>query len=176
MNRTASQKTVNASARLIRHLCTPACAVRRILPPSALQAITDAIHRSETRHRGEIRFAVESALDLHSLLRRQPPHERARDVFAQLRVWDTAENNGVLIYLLLADRQLEIVADRGVHERVGMAGWEAICQRMEAALREGRFEAGVLEGIEAVTDILVREYPASGPNPNELPDQPVVLR
>lgn len=163
-------------ARLIRHLCTPARAVRRVLPPTALQAITAAIRQSETGHRGEIRFAVESTLDLQPLLQGQSPRERACDVFARLRVWDTAENNGVLIYLLLADRQVEIVADRGVHARVGAAGWEAICLRMESALHEGRFEAGVLDGIQAITEILVREYPASSPTVNELPDHPVVLR
>jgi uncharacterized membrane protein len=162
--------------RIIRHLSTPTRAVRRVLPLSAMRAIAEAIRQGETRHSGEIRFAVESALDLPPLLHGQSPRERACEVFAQLRVWDTAENNGVLIYLLLADRQVEIVADRGVHARVGAGGWEAICQRMEGELRAGRFEAGVLEGIHAVTEILVREYPASGPNTNELPDQPVVLR
>lgn len=140
-----------------------------------MQTIADTIRRGETRHRGQIRFAVESALDLNPLLRGQSPHERACDVFAQLRVWDTAENNGVLIYLLLADRQVEIVADRGVHARVGTTAWEAICLRMETALRKGRFDAAVVDGIQAVTNVLIREYPASGPTVNELPDQPSVL-
>ena len=162
-------------ARLIRHLCTPDRALNRVLPPRALQAIGDAIREGETRHRGEIRFAVETALDLQPLLRGQSAQDRAGDVFAQLRVWDTAGNNGVLVYLLLADRQVEIVADRDAHARIGTAGWEAICRRMEAALRDGRFEAGVIEGIRAITDLLAREYPASGPTANELPDHPVVL-
>ena len=96
-------------------------------------------------------------------------------MFAHLRVWDTEENNGVLIYLLLADRQVEIVADRGVHARAGTAGWEAICRRMEVHFRAGAFEAGVIEGIEAVSEILTREYPATGKSTNELPDQPVVM-
>ncbi len=162
--------------RILRHLSLPPWAVRRSFPTRTLAAIEDAIRKNETRHRGEIRFAVEATLDLRPLLRDETPCERAREVFASLRVWDTAENNGVLVYLLLADRDVEIVADRGIDARVGGAGWEAICRSMEAAFREGRFEAGVIDGIRAIGEILSREYPATGgANPNELPDRPTVL-
>jgi len=161
--------------RIIRHLCTPHRMVRRLFPASSMRAIEQAVHQSEGRHRGQIRFAVESALDGHLLFHGVSAADRAKDAFEHLRIWDTEENNGVLIYLLIADRHVEIVADRGVHARTGAAGWEAICQRMEAAFRAGRFEAGVLEGIEAVTEILTREYPATGKPTNELPDQPVVM-
>jgi uncharacterized membrane protein len=161
--------------RIVRHLCTPQWATRRAFPRQSLKAIEEAVRRSEGLHRGEIRFAVETSLELPSLLRGEMAAARAQDIFSRLRVWDTAENNGVLIYLLMADRDVEIVADRGVHERVGASGWEQICQRMESAFRAGRFEAGVIEGIEAVTGILAREYPASGAGTNELPNRPVML-
>lgn len=161
--------------RIIRHLATPLGSVRRAFPPSVMQAIETAIRDGEARHRGQVRFAVESALPIHPLLAGQAATDRAREAFASLRVWDTAENNGVLVYLLLADRNVEIVADRGVHARVGTEGWETICKAMEAEFRAGHFEAGVLLGLRHITEILAREYPSTGPDTNELPDKPVVL-
>lgn len=161
--------------RIIRHLWTPQRVVRRAFPAPVMKAIGDAIQQSERRHRGQIRFAVESVLDWRRLANDVQPPERALEVFARLRVWDTAENNGVLIYLLLADRDVEIVADRGVHDRVGPEGWEAICRRMEQSFAGGRFEEGVLKGIEAVTEMLVKEYPATGHGINELPNEPLIV-
>lgn len=140
-----------------------------------MRAIEAAIGESETTHSGEIRFAVEAALDPMALLQGRSARERAVEVFSQLRVWDTECNNGVLIYLLLADRDVEIVADRGIHRDVGQSGWEMICREMERAFRQGHFEQGVVEGVRAVAFHLVRHYPASGANENELPDRPVVL-
>ena len=110
-----------------------------------------------------------------ALLHDRSARERAVEVFSHLRVWDTERNNGVLIYLLIADRRVEIVADRGIHRDVGPQGWEAICREMERSFRQGRFEQGVVEGIRAVASHLVRHYPASGANENELPDEPVIL-
>ncbi len=153
----------------------PPWCVRLAFPARTLRAIEAAIHESEDTHAGEIRFAVESALPLFPLLRGQTASARALEVFSQLRVWDTERNNGVLIYLLLADHDVEIVADRGVHARVGGEGWEKICREMETLFREGKFEQGVLFGIRAVSDHLVRHYPAQGKNRNELDDKPVVL-
>ena len=161
--------------RILRHLWTPQRIVLRAFPASVMRAIGEAIHQSERRHRGQIRFAVESVLDWQRLIRDESPPERALDVFSRLRVWDTAENNGVLIYLLLADRHVEIVADRGVHARVGADGWEPICRRMEQHFAAGRFEEGVLQGIQAITEFLVKDYPSTGPAANELSDDPVVL-
>ena len=161
--------------RILRHLWTPHRIVRRYFPAPVMKRIGEVIKASERQHRGEVRFAVESVLDWRRLIRDEQPHERALEVFARLHVWDTAENNGVLIYLLLADRHVEIVADRGVHERVGTTGWEPICRRMEQSFAAGRFDEGVLLGIQSVTDILTKEYPATGPSANELPDEPVVL-
>jgi len=161
--------------RLFRHLLTPPWRVRLAFPTRTLRAIEAAIRECEKTHAGEIRFAVESDLHLFALLRGQPARERALDVFSQLRVWDTEHNNGVLIYLLLADRDVEIVADRGVHARVGAEGWEKICREMETSFRAGQFEEGVLSGIRAVGVHLARHYPAQGEGRNELPDKPVVL-
>ncbi|MEO8136430.1 MAG: TPM domain-containing protein, partial [Betaproteobacteria bacterium] len=126
-------------------------------------------------HVGEIRFVVEGALDGAPLYSGQSARERAIDVFAQLRIWDTEHNNGVLIYLLLADRDVEIVADRAIHSTVGTDGWDAICRTMEAAFRQGDFEGGVIAGIEAVTQHLIVNFPATADTRNELPDAPLAL-
>ena len=161
--------------RIMRHLSSGRAAVRRALPPRALDAVERAIRETETRHDGQIRFAVEAALDLSPLLAGQAARERAIEVFSELRVWDTEHNNGVLIYLLLADRDVEIVADRGIHARLGTETWEAICREMEAAFRNGQFEAGALAGIHAVGEHLARHFPVRGDKSNEMPDRPVVL-
>ena len=161
--------------RMTRHLFTTIWSTRRAFPRSSLDAIEQAIGQSERTHRGQIRFAVEHALDLPDLVRGVTARNRAVEVFARLRVWDTEHNNGVLIYLLLADRDVEILADRGVHARVGPEGWEAICRQMEQAFRSGDFEGGVIRGIRAVSGHLERHYPSEGAQPNELPNRPVVL-
>lgn len=162
-------------ARIARHLLTGRRQVTTLFPPPVLAAIERAIKQCEATHRGQICFAVEGALDGAPLWRGQSAHERALDVFARLRVWDTEHNNGVLIYLLLADRNVEIVADRGIHVRVGAEGWETICRAMEAEFRRGHFEAGVLFGIRAIGTHLAAHFPGDGAHGNELPDAPVVL-
>ena len=161
-------------ARVTKHLLGNRSRVRKAFPPSALAAIEQAIKASEASHAGQIRFVVEGALDGAPLFRDQSARERALDVFSNLRVWDTEHNNGVLIYLLLADRDVEIVADRGVHAHVGNDGWEDICRAMEVEFRAGHFERGVIAGINAVTQHLARHFPKTGSG-NELPDAPVVL-
>ncbi len=161
--------------RIMRHLSTGRASVRRAFPPHTLDAIERAIREIEAQHGGQVRFAVEDALDLSPLLAGQTARERAIDVFSLLRVWDTGHNNGVLIYLLLADRDVEIVADRGIDAKVGKQAWEEICQEMEATFREGRFEEGVLAGIRDVGKHLIQHYPHTGEKLNELPDRPVLL-
>src|SRR3954452_15106277 len=161
--------------RIGRHLLEHNWRLRRIFPPSVLSAIEQAIKAGEARNLGQVRFAVESALDGKPLFRNQSARARAHDVFSQLRVWDTAHNNGVLIYLLLADRYFEIIADRGIDARVGAAGWENICREMEAEFKAGNFEQGVIAGIEAVSQQLALYFPKQGPGSNELPDAPVVI-
>ena len=160
--------------RLVRHLCELPRITRRVFSTSALAGIEEAIRESEKRHAGQIRFVVEGALDPLAIWRNLSATDRALQVFSSLGVWDTEHNNGVLIYLLLADRDVEIVADRGIHRRVGAAGWEAICREMEAQFRAGRFEQGVLAGIERVSAHMEGHFPI-GAGGNELPDRPVVL-
>ncbi|MDI1264494.1 MAG: TPM domain-containing protein [bacterium] len=161
--------------RIGRHLVEHRWRLRRIFPPATLARIEQAIKAGEATHAGQVRFVVEGALDGAPLFRNQPARERALDIFSQLRIWDTDHNNGVLIYLLLADRDVEIVADRGIDAKVGGAGWETICKAMEADFRAGHFEAGVIKGIAAVSRELSAHFPRRGAVPNELPDAPVVM-
>jgi len=161
-------------ARIVRHLLTPAWSVNRAFPTRSMEAIERAIGQSESDHGGQIRFAIEHALDLRLLLRGTTARERALEVFAHERVWDTEHNNGVLIYLLLADRDVEIVADRGVHARVGSEGWETVCRTMEGFLHEGDFERALLEGVRGVGAHLRRHF-GRKPAGNELDDRPIVV-
>ena len=161
--------------RIMKHLSTGRAAVRHVFSSRTLDAIERAIRETEAKHNGQIRFAVEAALELAPLLAGKTAHQRALEVFSQLRVWDTEHNNGVLIYLLLADRDIEIVADRGIHTKLGQETWEAICREMEVSFREGQFEAGVLAGIRAVGEHLSRHFPPRSGKPNEMPDSPVIL-
>jgi uncharacterized membrane protein len=162
-------------ARISKHLLLNRWRVRRAFPRLALTDIENAIKASEKKHEGQIRFVVEGALDGAPLFSNQSPRARALDVFSRLRVWDTSHNNGVLIYLLLADRNVEIVADRGINSKVGQPAWERICNAMEDEFRNKNFEAGVLKGIAAVTELLIKHYPSTGAHRNELPDAPLVL-
>jgi uncharacterized membrane protein len=161
--------------RIGRHLLEYHWRVRRIFPPSVLANIERAIKAGEATHAGQVRFVVEGALDGATLFRDQPARARALDLFSHLRIWDTAHNTGVLIYLLLADRDVEIVADRGIDAKVGAKGWETICRDMESDFRAGHFERGVIKGIEAVSRQLARYFPPDGHPRNELPDKPVVI-
>ncbi len=137
--------------------------------------IGSAIAAGEQTHSGQVRFVVEAALPLSLVLREQKPRARALDVFSRLRIWDTEDNIGVLIYVLLADKAVEIVADRGIHRRVGDAAWRSICRTMEAAFRGGRFEDGAVAGINAINALLAEHFPRRGAGPNELSDQPVLI-
>ncbi len=161
--------------RIGKHLIEHRWRVRRVFPSRVLNAIEQAIKAGETTHSGQVRFVVEGALDGTPLFRDQPARDRALDVFSHLRIWDTAHNNGVLIYLLLADRDVEIIADRGIDAKVGPAGWEKICADMEADFKAGNFESGVIKGIAEVSRQLARYFPKGGAGPNELPDPPLVL-
>ncbi|MDM4770344.1 TPM domain-containing protein [Solimonas sp. SE-A11] len=163
--------------RLFRHLTTGPWTLRRRFPPAVLAAIEATVRAAESRHPGEIRFAVETALAPQALWRGLQPRHCAELAFARLGVWDTEHNNGVLIYLLLADHDVEIVADRGVGRgRVPAAEWEACCRIMEEHFRAGRFQAGAVAGVEAVAAVLAR-YPPVHPVDagNELPDRPAIL-
>jgi TPM domain len=161
--------------RLLKHLFAPPWIVYRAFPRAALRRMEAAIRDSERSHSGELRFAVEAGLHLTALLRGVTARRRARQVFAELGVWDTEHNSGVLIYVQLVDRGVEIVADRGIGARVAQPEWDAACRRMEKAFREGRFQEGALAGIGQITALLRQHFPAHGRNPNELTDKPAVL-
>ncbi len=162
--------------RFFRHLATDHGSVRRAFPKAALAQIEAVIAQGEARHRGQVRFAVEPSLPLPRVLRGFAPRERALEVFGLLRIWDTEENCGVLVYLLLADRDVEIVADRGIHRVVGAAAWETVCRKMETAFRGGRFVEGVAAGIAEINAMLAQHYPRDGhEGDDELPNRPVVL-
>ncbi len=162
-------------ARLLRHLATTSARVRRAFPASALSSIEQAIASSELSHAGEIRFVIEGSLDGLPLLRGQTARERAIELFARLHVWDTEHNTGVLIYVLLADRRVEIVADRGIHAKAGAGAWSVICSDMETQFGAGDFGRGAVQGIEAVTQLVARHFPLTPGDRNELPDAPLLL-
>ncbi len=161
--------------RIVKHLIAPQWVIARAFPRAALDAIETEIRASEKKHHGEVRFAVEAGLHPLPLLRGQSARQRAVEVFSNLRVWDTAHNSGVLIYVQLVDRRIEIVADRGINARVPQTQWDAICRRMEDAFRREHYQQGVLAAIDEITELLARHFPPLDENPNELPDRPVVL-
>jgi|SRR5688572_20525195 len=161
--------------RLVRHLFATRWGTRRRFTPEVLAAIERGIAALESRHAGEIRFAIETAFDLPDLWYGLTPRQRAVVVFGQLGVWDTAGNNGVLIYVLMADRDVEIVADRAIAERVPQAEWEAICHEMREHFHAGRFAEGSTAGIAGVGRLLARHFPGQGGDRDEQPDAPVIL-
>jgi uncharacterized membrane protein len=161
--------------RIWRHIVMTHGRVKRAFSPATLRAIELAIKESESAHRGEVRFVVEGALEGAPLFNGQSARERALHLFSVLRIWDTEHNGGVLIYVLLADRAVEIVADRGIHAKAGAHAWVAICHEMEQAFRTANFEQGAVRGIQAVTRQLMNHFPDTAPSVNELPDRPLVL-
>lgn len=164
-----------AFLRILKHLLYPGWMSHRRFPTASLARIESAIAFAEAHHHGEICVAVESALDLLPLLRGQTARERALEVFAKQRVWDTEANNGVLIYLLLADRDVEIIADRGLAKHLDATAWEAMSEDMKVHFRNGDYEAGVLQAIAAINRHLNRLYPRFGEDINELPNRPIRL-
>lgn len=161
--------------RLLKHALMPPWLARATFSPAVMRRIEDAVKASEQSHRGELCVAVEASLDLQPLWRGQSPRARAEEVFSQLRVWDTAENSGVLLYINWADRDIEIVADRGISARVTQAEWEAICRAIEHLFGNGQFEAGMLEAIRQITHLLAVHFPAASGNADELGNRPVML-
>ena len=161
--------------RVWSHLVASHATLARRFPSHALTAIEDAITASEKLHSAEIRVAIEVALDLRALWRIKSARQRALEVFTELEVWNTRERNGVLMYMLLAERDVEIVADSGFDGRVEQAEWRRVCERIEREFKLGHWRDGVLNGIEAITVLLTREFPATGPNPNEQQNRPAVF-
>ena len=150
--------------------------LRRRFPAALLDEMTTAIAAGERTHRGELRFAIESRLAPLAVLEGLDAPARARQVFGQLRVWDTEHNSGVLFYVLMTEHRIEIVADRGIAARVTTAEWDAICTRMRECYARGEWRDGSLEGIAAAHALLARHFPGNDKaNPDELPDRPVLL-
>ncbi|MDP3134961.1 MAG: TPM domain-containing protein [Burkholderiaceae bacterium] len=162
--------------RMARHIWLDASDTRRAIPPAMVQRLMQRVAASENRHSGEIRICVEAGLPMSYLWRNATARQRAVTMFGKLRVWDTEHNNGVLIYLLLAERAIEIVADRGIDRHVTRPEWHAMTQRMASAFREDRFEDGLTQALEEVSALMVQHFPlAEGESSsNELPDTPVL--
>ena len=169
--------------RFFKHLVSNVWQVRHRFSASAMHNIEQAIQASEQSHSGEICFIVESGLHPVEILYKKTPKKRAIEHFSHYKIWDTEHNNGVLIYLLLADRDVEIVADRGIHQHVGSPAWERICHQMELQFKHGQFEAGVLQGIADIGALLETHFPINVSNSNkksrkktnELPNAPIIL-
>jgi uncharacterized membrane protein len=162
-------------ARFLKHLFIPDWVARRAFPASSLSKIEKAIRASERKHDGELRLVIEAGLPFRYLLRKRSSRKRAEDLFASLKVWDTEHNSGVLIYVQLLSRHIDIVADRGISRSLEQAEWDQVCRAMAKAFRAGRYEEGALEAIASCTALLARHFPSSGERRNELPDRPVVL-
>lgn len=167
---------MNKIVRILRHRWFDESDVRRLLGRDALDHVEARVRRSEQRHSGEIRVCVEAGLPLGYLWRNLGAHERAVTMFGKLRVWDTEHNNGVLIYLLLAEHRIEVLADRGIHRRVGAERWSQIVASMREAFQAGRFEDGLMAALDTIDALLSTHFPlAPGEaNPNELPDAPMI--
>ncbi len=162
--------------RILKHVFAWPAGFSRAWPAASVRAIEQSITAGERRHRAELRFCVEESLPWSYLWRHAPPRERAVNLFGKLRVWDTAENTGVLIYVLHADRRVEIVADRGAARAITQVQWDAWVGQLQAAYRSGRFEAGTIEVLAAINEALAQHFPARESNPNELADAPVIIR
>ncbi|MFD1712652.1 TPM domain-containing protein [Ottowia sp. GY511] len=176
--------------RVLRHRWFDESDARRAVPPALSEQLRRRVHASEQRHTGEVRICIEGGLPTSYLWRHLRDGEsianivrqRALMQFSKLRVWDTEDNNGVLIYVLLAEHAIELVADRGVHRRVPPGEWQAIVGRLADALKTGNFEDGLTRALEEVSAVLVAHFPQADPRPdsgaeappNQLPDEPVL--
>lgn len=161
--------------RFLRHVCSGTRSVRKLFADADLAEIQAAIEACERRHSGEIRFCIEHALEPTELFKGVSARDRAEELFCRLRVWDTEGNNGVLLYLLLADRAIEIVADRGIHHFVGEVEWQRISSLIEESFKQGEFKSGIIKGLSEIALVLERYFPPMAGDVDELPDGPVVL-
>jgi len=155
-------------------------ALRQQVPPVLLERLAQEVRHSERQHSGEIRIVVEAGLPFSYLWRDDALanilRDRALALFGKLRVWDTEHNNGVLIYLLLAERRIEIVADRGLNGQVDPGAWQQLLESMRGAFQAGNFERGLMQAVQRVSALLITHYPLQEGqhNPNELPDAPIM--
>ena len=163
-------------ARFLKHIFFGKWNIYTKFPSKSMNNIQSEIKRSEKLHRGEIRFAVEASINPMLVLKKVTARQRAIQIFSLLNIWDTEENTGVLIYLLLADHDIEIIADRGINKKVPQKEWDDICHEMEIQFKQKNFEQGVISGIQKITYLLAKNFPHNGNNDyNELPDSPVIV-
>lgn len=160
--------------RIFKHILSGIYPVGNVFSKDDLDLIEKAILNSEKNHSGEICFVVHDALSFYDLIRGKTAHQEALRIFSEMRVWDTESNNGVLIYLLLADKNFEIVADRGIHKHVDTTEWEIICKVMEDQFSKGNHCYGVLEGVRLITEKLKKHFPGTLEDRNVLSDKPIV--
>ncbi len=163
-------------SRWFKHAFMPPWRWRLSFPSDVLKDIENAVKQSETQHRGELRFAIENALAPGWVWHGINGRHRAIEIFSNLQVWDTEENSGVLIYVLLADREVHILADRGISRCVDQTEWDSIARMMQTEFRQGDFRKGAVSGIEAITVLLAKHFPARSENLNELPNRPVIIK
>ncbi len=163
-------------SRWLKHVFMPPWRWRLSFPADALTDIEKAVKQSESQHSGEIRFAIENALAPGWVWHGMTARHRATEIFSNLRIWDTEENSGVLIYIQLADREVHILADRGIDKRVAQSEWDTIAQTIQNEFRQGNFREGSLKGIEAITVLLATHFPPNADNINELPNKPVIIK
>ncbi|HEX7634392.1 MAG TPA: TPM domain-containing protein [Noviherbaspirillum sp.] len=166
---------MNILSRLLRHLCTTSGAGKRAFPASTLKAIERAITEGESQHRAEVRIIVEPALSAQAVLQHVSSRERARELFTHYRIWDTEENCGVLVYVNLADRKVEIVADRGAGLKVAANDWHAVCRTMTQGFAQGDFHDSMIAALSQLNGLLQKHYPNDGSDRNELTDKPIIL-
>ena len=171
---------LNRIKRMLKHSWLDSSSAHHAMPPELLLRLQQQVTASEQRHSGELRIYVEGSLPASYLwcdtTTRHLTRQRAVDLFSELRVWDTAHNNGVLIYLLLAEHAIEIVADRGLNQVVDTQAWQHLMTRMRKAFQQGHFEVGLSQALNEVSELLVQRFPlkAGESNPNELPDSPLL--
>lgn len=162
-------------ARWWVHLLHQGWPLRRAFPARTLDAIEEAISAGEQRHGAELRFVVEARLGALAVWTEVSPRARAAALFSDLRVWDTEANNGVLVYVLLADRAVEIVADRGARARVQTEVWSKACATMATAFAAGDFQNGTVRALASLADALAAAFPPDVENPDDLSNRPTVL-
>ncbi len=162
--------------RWLIHTFIPPWRWRLAFPTALLKEIENAISQSESLHRGELRLAIENALEPAQVWKKLSARQRATEIFSNLHVWDTEKNSGILIYILLADREVHIIADRGIAQKVAQKEWDSIAQTMQRAFSKGEFRRGSLIGIEQLTQLLATHFPPGAKNPDELPNKPVIIK
>ena len=161
--------------RSVRHLMFDTRSVRRLFPAKALAAIEERIGQGEKRHSAEVRFVIEASLGLRGASSKVTPRHRALAVFSNLRVWDTEANNGVMLYVLLADHAVELIADRAAARAVPAAQWQQVCAELTRAYRAGDYLPGTLAAIDRIHELLVPAFPPRADDADELPNRPTIL-